>query len=105
VLEKMSEEERVAAAYGQARQIFPALTTAFEGGLAKCWGLDPWQRGSFALHTPGQIGFLDTLGAVEGRVHFAGEGEGGVAHPRPLSDRPDPCLRAHRGHRHRRGGR
>ena len=36
-------------------------------------GLDPWQRGSFALHTPGQIGFLTTLGAREGRIHFAGE--------------------------------
>jgi monoamine oxidase len=72
-LEKMSEAERVAAAYGQTRQIFPALEREFEGGLAKCWGLDPWQRGSFCLHTPGQIGFLETLGMPEGRVHFAGE--------------------------------
>ena len=72
-LEKMSEEERVVAAYGQARQIFPALEKAFEGGVAKCWGLDPGERGSFALHTPGQIGFIETLGTPEGRIHFAGE--------------------------------
>ena len=72
-LEKMNEEERVAAALEQARQIFPELSKAFEGGVAHCWGLDPWQRGSFALHTPGQIGFIETLGRPEGRIHFAGE--------------------------------
>ncbi len=72
-LERMTEEERVAAAHKQARQIFPELDTEFEGGLAHCWGLDPWQRGSFALHTPGQIGYIETLGRREGRIHFAGE--------------------------------
>jgi monoamine oxidase len=72
-LEKMSEDERVAAARDQATQIFPELRAECEGGMSHCWGLDPWERGSFALHTPGQIGFLDTLAAVEGRIHFAGE--------------------------------
>src|SRR5471032_2750408 len=72
-LEAMSEPARVAAAYEQARQIFPELADVFEGGVAHCWGADPWQRGSFALHTPGQIGFIDTLGTPEGRIHFAGE--------------------------------
>jgi monoamine oxidase len=72
-LERMSEEERVAAALEQAQQIFPELANAFEGGAAHCWGLDPWQRGSFALHLPGQIGFIDTLAKPEGRIHFAGE--------------------------------
>ena len=72
-LEQMSETERVAAARDQTTRIFPALLTQFEGGLSHCWGLDPWQRGAFALHTPGQIGFIDTLAAVEGRIHFAGE--------------------------------
>jgi monoamine oxidase len=72
-LEKMSEEERVGATLGQARRIFPELSKAFEGGVSKCWGLDPWQRGSFALHTPGQIGFIETLAQPEGRIHFAGE--------------------------------
>jgi monoamine oxidase len=72
-LEAMSEDERVATALDQARTIFPELATAFEGGVAHAWGLDPWQRGSFALHTPGQIGFIDTLAKPEGRIHFAGE--------------------------------
>lgn len=72
-LEKMSEEERVAAALGQAAQIFPELPKAYEGGVSKCWGLDPWQRGAFALHTPGQIGFISVLAQPEGRIHFAGE--------------------------------
>ena len=72
-LEAMTEEERLSAALAQTRQIFPELTQHFEGGLSKCWGLDPWQRGSFALHTPGQIGFIDTLAKSEGRIHFAGE--------------------------------
>jgi hypothetical protein len=30
-------------------------------------------NGSFALHTPGQIGFIETLGQPEGLIHFAGE--------------------------------
>jgi monoamine oxidase len=72
-LEKMSEEERVTVALAQATQIFPELAKSFEGGVSHCWGLDPWQRGSFALHTPGQIGFIETLGTPEGRIHFAGE--------------------------------
>ena len=72
-LEGMSEDERVAAAFEQMRQIFPEHTDAFEGGVSYSWGLDPWQRGSFALHTPGQIGFIDTLAQPEGRIHFAGE--------------------------------
>jgi monoamine oxidase len=72
-LERMTEAERVTAAREQAQQIFPELPAFFEGGVSHCWGLDPWQRGSFALHTPGQIGFIDTLAKQEGRVHFAGE--------------------------------
>jgi monoamine oxidase len=63
----------VSAALAQAQQIFPELATLCEGGVSQCWGLDPWERGSFALHTPGQIGFLDALAKAEGRVHFAGE--------------------------------
>jgi monoamine oxidase len=72
-LEKMSEEQRVSAALAQAREIFPKLAAEFEGGVSKAWGLDPWQRGAFALHTPGQISFIDTLAKPEGRIHFAGE--------------------------------
>ena len=72
-VEAMTEEERVAAALAQARQMFPELPQSLEGGVAHCWGLDPWQRGSFALHTPGQIGFIETLGKPDGRIHFAGE--------------------------------
>jgi monoamine oxidase len=49
------------------------LAESFEGGISHCWGLDPWQRGSFALHTPGQIGFIKILAQPEGRIHFAGE--------------------------------
>jgi len=72
-LSQMNEDDRVAAALTQARQIFPELGRSFEGGVSHAWSLDPWQRGAFALHTPGQIGFLDTLAKAEGRVHFAGE--------------------------------
>ena len=72
-LEQMSEADRVQGALDQAQQIFPELGKQFEGGVAHCWGLDPWERGAFALHTPGQIGFIDTLAKPEGRIHFAGE--------------------------------
>jgi monoamine oxidase len=73
VLERMDDAERVSAALAQARQIFPELGDAFEGGVSYSWATDPWQRGAFALHAPGQIGFIDTLAAREGRIHFAGE--------------------------------
>lgn len=69
----MSESERVTAALDQARQLFPGLSQSCEGGLSKSWGADPWQRGAFALHTPGQIGYTATLAQPEGRIHFAGE--------------------------------
>jgi monoamine oxidase len=72
-LERMTEDQRIAAALDQSRQILPELGVEFEGGQSKCWGLDPWQRGSFPLHTPGQIGFISTLAGREGRIHFAGE--------------------------------
>jgi monoamine oxidase len=72
-LQAMSDVDRVAAARAQAQQIFPDLERQYEGGLSKAWGADPWQRGSFALHTPGQMGFLSVLGKPEGRIHFAGE--------------------------------
>lgn len=72
-LSAMSEEERIAAALAQARKIFPELAASFEGGVSQPWALDQWQRGAFALHTPGQIGFIDTLARAEGRIHFAGE--------------------------------
>ena len=97
-LERMTEAERVAAAREQAQQIFPELPRFFEGGVSHCWGLDPWQRGSFALHTPGQIGFIDTLATPEGRIHFAGEhtsavdrldaGRARVRAPRRARDQP-----------------
>jgi monoamine oxidase len=72
-LEKMTEDERVHAVLGQAQQIFPELAKSVEGGVSHCWGLEPWAQGSFALHRPGQIGFIDVLARPEGRIHFAGE--------------------------------
>jgi monoamine oxidase len=69
----MAEEERVAAAYDQARQMFAEMAEQYEGGISKAWGSDPWQKGSFALHTPGQIGYIEVLARREGRLHFAGE--------------------------------
>ena len=72
-LEQKSEDDRVHAAFTQARRIFPECAEQFEGGVSKCWGLDPWQKGAFALHTPGQIGYIEVLAKPEGRIHFAGE--------------------------------
>jgi monoamine oxidase len=69
----MSEEERVKAALAEAGKIFPEIAASYDGGISKAWGLDPWQRGAFALHTPGQIHYIDTLARPEGRIHFAGE--------------------------------
>ena len=72
-LESMDDAERVRTALEQARRIFPEMGREFEGGVSKCWGLDPWQRGAFAIHGPGEIGNIATLARPEGRIHFAGE--------------------------------
>ena len=72
-LEGMNESARVQAAFEQVRQMFPGFAEEFEGGVSHAWGAERWQRGAFALHTPGQIGFIDVLAKPEGRIHFAGE--------------------------------
>jgi monoamine oxidase len=72
-LEAMNEADRAEAALGQARQIFPELASEFEGSVSKCWGTDPWQKGSFTVQKPGQLRYLETLAKQEGRIHFAGE--------------------------------
>jgi monoamine oxidase len=66
-LERMTEEERVSAAFGQARQIFPELGASFEGGIAHCWGLDPWQRGFVRVAHAGPDGLPGHAG-VPGRA-------------------------------------
>jgi monoamine oxidase len=93
-LESMSEDDRVAAALKQAQQVFPELSKAFEGGIAHCWGLDQWQRGSFALHTPGQIGFIETLAKPEGRIHFCGRACVGMDGMDARSSRVRPARRS-----------
>lgn len=84
-LERMSEDERLRAAFEQARQIFPELAETFEGGVAHCWGLQQWQKGSFALHNAGQIGFWirwgrRKAGSTSGRAYsgVCGLDAGGV---------------------------
>jgi monoamine oxidase len=72
-LEGMDEKDRAQAALTQARKIFPELATEFEGSFSKCWGTDPWQKGSFTVQAPGQLRYLATLAKQEGRIHFAGE--------------------------------
>lgn len=72
-LERMSDVERNYYALHQAIRIFPELEESYEGGLSKVWGQERFQRGSFALHTPGQIRFIDVLAKSEGLIHFAGE--------------------------------
>jgi len=68
----MSEEERVSRRWRKRGKSFRRWLPTSKARVALL-GLDPWQCGAFALHTPGQIGFIDTLGQREGRIHFAGE--------------------------------
>ncbi|HYX93286.1 MAG TPA: FAD-dependent oxidoreductase, partial [Myxococcaceae bacterium] len=54
--------------------IFPRLREHVEGGTSFAWDERPYQRGAFAVFRRGQWASLGPhLGAVEGRVHFAGE--------------------------------
>jgi len=70
----MSETERVDFALAQVEKVYPGARKYCEGGVSKCWDLDPWSMGAFSWFKPGEMTTMaPQAGRPEGRVHFAGE--------------------------------
>lgn len=70
----MSEAERLASTLNDIEKIYPGMRENYEGGISKCWELDPWVRGAISIYDVGQIKtFIPFIARPEGLVHFAGE--------------------------------
>lgn len=70
----MTEGSRLNSVTEEMEQVLPGIRANLEGGLSKCWDLDPWARGAYVYLKPGQVFSLTPyLSRPEGRVHFAGE--------------------------------
>ena len=69
------DASRVRFALDTLEKVHPGLAQNFEGGVAKCWGEDPWARGAYTLAMPGQLsnGWDTLIERPEGRIYFAGE--------------------------------
>ena len=69
------DASRIRFALETIEKVHPGLTENFEGGVAKCWGEDPWARGAYTLDMPGQLsnGWNTLIERPEGRIYFAGE--------------------------------
>ncbi len=70
----MSESERLASTLNDIEKIYPGMRENYEGGISKCWDLDPWSRGAISIYDVGQMKtYIPFIARPEGRVHFAGE--------------------------------
>lgn len=71
---RMSEPERLASTLDDIEKIYPGMRENYEGGISKCWDLDPWARGAMSVYDVGQMKtFIPSIARAEGAVHFAGE--------------------------------
>jgi len=70
----MSEQERISFVLEEMEKVLPGIKENFEGGAAKCWDEDEWERGASSWYKPGQMQeFWPHVAYPEGRVHFAGD--------------------------------
>ena len=71
---EMDEPERVSFVLSQVEKIYPDIAKYCEGGVSKCWDLDPYSLGAFSWCKPGEMQtMLPQIARPEGRVLFAGE--------------------------------
>lgn len=70
----MDESARISFVLSQVEKIYPHAGKYCEGGVSKCWDLDPYSLGAFTWFRPGEMTtMLPHIAKPEGRVHFAGE--------------------------------
>jgi monoamine oxidase len=72
-MDQLSETERYKQAIQDMDDVHPGLRSNLEGVIIKSWANDPWQRGAYTVHPPGQMKFYPEICKPEGRVWFAGE--------------------------------
>ena len=70
----MSEPERIASTLSDIEKIYPGMRANYEGGISKCWDLDPWVQGAISVYDVGEMKtFIPFIARSEGNIHFAGE--------------------------------
>ena len=74
----LSQPEPAEAAREELEKMFPAAKGHCKRGWTHDWINDPLSGGAFSHLGPGYVlDFMEHVGSVEGRVHFAGEHTGG----------------------------
>lgn len=70
----MDEDERIRFTLEHVEPIFPGAAAHFEVGASQAWDHEPWVRGAYAWHRPGQLtAFAAHPPVPAGRIHFAGD--------------------------------
>ena len=73
-IDLLSEGDRIEHVLNRWESVFPGVHDHVENGTSFSWGLDEWSGGAVAHPTSEQSEELESyIGAVEGRIHFAGE--------------------------------
>jgi monoamine oxidase len=69
----MSERDRTERMIGDMDEVHPGLRQHLETVVTKSWQSDPWQKGAYTVHLPGQLEWYPEICRREGKVWFAGE--------------------------------
>jgi monoamine oxidase len=71
----MDPDERLKFAARHMERVHPGMAQSYESGRSVAWDNDdPWSRGGWCDHAPGEMmAFYPLAAASEGRMHFAGE--------------------------------
>ena len=72
-LDAMSEGERTERMIGDMDEVHPGLRQHLETVVTKSRQRDPWQKGAYTVHHPGQLEWFPAICRREGKVWFAGE--------------------------------
>ena len=73
-IDQLSEADRIEHVLNRWESVFPGVRDHVENGTSFSWALEEWSGGAVAHPTSEQSEELDSfIGAVEGRIHFAGE--------------------------------
>lgn len=71
---RMEPDERIRFALEHVERIFPGAGAHFEVGASQAWDDEPWERGAYAWHRPGQVtAFAAHPPRRAGGLHFAGD--------------------------------
>jgi Flavin containing amine oxidoreductase len=72
-LNDLSEADRTERMIGGMNEVHPGLRQHLETVVTKSWQSDPWQKGAYTVHHPGQLEWYPAICKREGKVWFAGE--------------------------------